>query len=100
MPGSTITLSSRLVAVTDAELRRDHGITGRDCQLLHHLSTAPRGLTVGELARTLMRRAAPGHVDGVRHRVIEPLDRADLATPGRITGVLVDHLRHVDPVGD
>jgi len=45
-----ITLADRLVALTDGELRRRHGIAGRDYGLLHHLSGAPDGMRVLDLA--------------------------------------------------
>ncbi len=45
-----ITLASRIVALSDTELRRTRAITGRDYELMHHLSTSPTGLRVNELA--------------------------------------------------
>lgn len=45
-----IKLSSRLVALSDGELRRTASITGRDYELLHHLSTSEIGWRVNELA--------------------------------------------------
>lgn len=44
-----IRLSARLVALADAELHRAHGITGRDYELLHHLSGRRQGIRVSEL---------------------------------------------------
>lgn len=48
-----IKLSSRLVALSDGELHRRHGITGRDYELLHHLSAAPEGQRVTDLASVI-----------------------------------------------
>lgn len=48
-----IKLSAKIVALTDGELRRRHGITGRDYELLHHLSAADRPLKVSELATVI-----------------------------------------------
>lgn len=48
-----ITLSSRLVALCDTELRRDANITGRDYELLHHLSVATDGLRINELGQRI-----------------------------------------------
>ena len=48
-----IKLSARVVALTDGELRRHHGITGRDYELLHHLSGAAKGQRVSELAEVI-----------------------------------------------
>ncbi len=45
-----ITLADRLVTLTDGELRRRHGIAGRDYGLLHHLSRASDGMRVLDLA--------------------------------------------------
>lgn len=45
-----IKLAARIVALSDGQLRRDHGITGRDYELLHHLSEADDGHRVAELA--------------------------------------------------
>lgn len=50
-----IKLSSRLVTLSDGALRRDQGITGRDYELLHHLSEgeADGGRRIGDLARVI-----------------------------------------------
>jgi DNA-binding MarR family transcriptional regulator len=48
-----IKLSSRLVALADAELRRAGSITGKDYELLHHLSTSKDGWRVNELAELI-----------------------------------------------
>jgi DNA-binding MarR family transcriptional regulator len=45
-----IKLASRIVTLSDTELRRTRGITGRDYELLHHLSSAADGWRVNELA--------------------------------------------------
>ena len=45
-----IKLSSRIVSLTDGALRQTAGITGRDYELLHHLSTVPSGWRINELA--------------------------------------------------
>ncbi len=48
-----ITLSSKIVALSDGELRRRHGITGRDYELLHHLSQDEGGRRVSDLAEVI-----------------------------------------------
>lgn len=48
-----IQLSARIVALSDGELRRRHGISGRDYELLHHLSGAPEGRRLRELAERI-----------------------------------------------
>ena len=48
-----IRLSSRMVALVDVEMRRDHGITGKDYELLHHLSGSPEGLRINALAERI-----------------------------------------------
>ncbi len=45
-----IKLASRVVALSDGELRRTRSITGRDYELLHHLSSSDDGWRVNELA--------------------------------------------------
>ncbi len=45
-----IKLSARIVALSDTELRRTRSITGRDYELLHHLSASESGWRVNELA--------------------------------------------------
>jgi DNA-binding MarR family transcriptional regulator len=45
-----IKLASRLVALSDNELRRTRSLTGRDYELLHHLSLSDRGWRINELA--------------------------------------------------
>ncbi len=45
-----IQVASRIVTLSDGALRREHGVTGRDYELLHHLSGAPSGLGMTELA--------------------------------------------------
>ena len=50
---SLIKLSSRLVSLSDGELRRTRSITGRDYELLHHVSTSPTGWRVNELAELI-----------------------------------------------
>jgi DNA-binding MarR family transcriptional regulator len=47
---SLIKLASRIVALSDGELRRTRAITGRDYELLHHLSSSDDGWRVNELA--------------------------------------------------
>lgn len=59
-----IKLSGRIVALADGELRRRHGITGRDYELLHHLSEAPEGRRVGDLAELIDDSSS-----GITHRV-------------------------------
>ena len=48
-----IRLAARIVALSDGELRRHHGITGRDYELLHHLSGSVTGYRVSELAERI-----------------------------------------------
>jgi DNA-binding MarR family transcriptional regulator len=48
-----IKLASRIVSLSDAELRRRHGITGRDYELLHHLSADEHGRRVTDLAQVI-----------------------------------------------
>jgi DNA-binding MarR family transcriptional regulator len=48
-----IKLASRLVSLSDGELRRTRSITGRDYELLHHVSTSPTGWRVNELAELI-----------------------------------------------
>jgi DNA-binding MarR family transcriptional regulator len=50
---SLIKLSARIVALSDGELRRRHGITGRDYELLHHLSSSAAGMRISDLARMI-----------------------------------------------
>ncbi len=61
---SLIKLASRIVTLSDGELRRTRAITGRDYELLHHLSTSDDGWRVNELA---------GHIDDtsscITHRI-------------------------------
>lgn len=45
-----IKLASRIVTLSDGELRRTRAITGRDYELLHHLSSSDDGWRVNELA--------------------------------------------------
>ena len=45
-----IKLASRIVALSDNELRRTRSITGRDYELLHHLSSSDSGWRLNELA--------------------------------------------------
>ena len=45
-----IKLASRVVTLSDTELRRTRAITGRDYELLHHLSSSDTGWRVNELA--------------------------------------------------
>jgi DNA-binding MarR family transcriptional regulator len=137
-----IKLSSRIVALGDSELRRDAGITGRDYELLHHLSGVPDGLRVSDLAqriddssscithrvnrlgaaglvtkladaddararrvaltaagRALLEVAAPRHVARVRRWIFDVLDDDDVAELARLTMLLGEHLRRVEPIG-
>lgn len=48
-----IKLSARIVSLSDGELRRRHGITGRDYELLHHLSADDHGRRVTDLAEVI-----------------------------------------------
>lgn len=54
-----IKVASRLVSLSDGALRRDQGITGRDYELLHHLSEADGdtdadgGRRISDLARVI-----------------------------------------------
>jgi DNA-binding MarR family transcriptional regulator len=48
-----IKLASRIVTLSDGELRRTRSITGRDYELLHHLSTSADGWRVNELAHLI-----------------------------------------------
>jgi DNA-binding MarR family transcriptional regulator len=50
---SLIKLSARIVSLSDGELRRRHGITGRDYELLHHLSADDDGRRVTDLAEVI-----------------------------------------------
>jgi DNA-binding MarR family transcriptional regulator len=45
-----IKMASRIVTLSDGELRRTRAITGRDYELLHHLSSSDDGWRVNELA--------------------------------------------------
>jgi DNA-binding MarR family transcriptional regulator len=45
-----IKLASRIVTLTDGEFRRTRAITGRDYELLHHVSTSNDGWRLNELA--------------------------------------------------
>jgi len=47
---SLIKLAARIVTLSDGELRRTRAITGRDYELLHHLSSSEDGWRVNELA--------------------------------------------------
>jgi DNA-binding MarR family transcriptional regulator len=137
-----IKLSSRLVALSDSGLRRDAGITGRDYELLHHLSGERGGVRISDLAhqiddssscithrvnrlvasglvekrrdpadararrialtssgRALLESAAPHHVARVRRWIFDTLDDDDVIELGRLTRLLGDHVRRVEPVG-
>ncbi len=59
-----IKLAGRIVSLSDGELRRRHGITGRDYELLHHLSEAADGRRVSELAELIDDSSS-----GITHRV-------------------------------
>lgn len=59
-----IKLSGALVALADGELRRTHGITGRDYELLHHLSGSADGVRVTDLALVIDDSSS-----GITHRV-------------------------------
>lgn len=61
-----IKLSARLVTLSDGALRRDHAITGRDYELLHHLSEADTadGRRIGDLAQVIDDSSS-----GITHRV-------------------------------
>ncbi|MFN0029545.1 MAG: MarR family winged helix-turn-helix transcriptional regulator [Acidimicrobiales bacterium] len=48
-----IRLSSRLVSLSDGALRREHGLTGRDYELLHNLSGSADGYRITELAERI-----------------------------------------------
>jgi DNA-binding MarR family transcriptional regulator len=76
-----IRLSGRLVALADGELRRAHGITGRDYELLHHLSGCPDGARVSELAdliddtsSCITHRVNRLVTDGLVRKVADPTD--------------------------
>lgn len=45
-----IKVAALIVGLSDGELRRRHGITGRDYELLHHLSEDEAGRRVSDLA--------------------------------------------------
>ena len=45
-----IKLASTIVGLADGELRRNHGITGADYELLHHLSEGTGGQRITDLA--------------------------------------------------
>ncbi len=47
---SLIKLASRIVTLSDGELRRTRAITGRDYELMHHLSSSQHGWRINELA--------------------------------------------------
>lgn len=59
-----IKLSGTLVALADGALRRAHGITGRDYELLHHLSGSDDGARVTDLASVIDDSSS-----GITHRV-------------------------------
>lgn len=48
-----IKLSATIVGLADGELRRNHGITGADYELLHHLSEGDEGQRITDLARII-----------------------------------------------
>ncbi|MFN0091451.1 MAG: MarR family winged helix-turn-helix transcriptional regulator [Acidimicrobiales bacterium] len=48
-----IKLSARIITLSDNALRRHDGITGRDYEMLHHLSNAPDGLRLRGLAERI-----------------------------------------------
>ncbi|MEZ5408267.1 MAG: winged helix DNA-binding protein [Acidimicrobiales bacterium] len=48
-----IKLAAAIVARADGELRRNHGITGSDYELLHHLSERDEGQRISDLARVI-----------------------------------------------
>lgn len=45
-----IKVAALIVGLSDGELRRRHGITGRDYELLHHLSADEGGRRISDLA--------------------------------------------------
>jgi DNA-binding MarR family transcriptional regulator len=48
-----IRLAARVIALSDGELRRHHDLTGRDYELLHHLSITQDGYRIAQLAEMI-----------------------------------------------
>lgn len=103
-----IRLSARIVALSDGELRREHAISGRDYELLHHLSGAPEGRRLCELAELIddtssciTHRINRLRADGLVDKGSDPADRrARLVrlTPAgraRLDAAAPDHVRRV-----
>lgn len=89
-----IKLASRIVTLSDGELRRASAITGRDYELLHHLSSSDDGQRVNELAdiiddtsscvtHRVNRLVAAGLVDKQRDPVDLRARRVALTPAGR-----------------
>lgn len=115
-----IKLSARIVALSDGALRRHSGITGRDYELLHHLSGSDGGLRLSGLAELIddtsscithrvNRLKAAGLVDKTtdpsdqRARIVELtpqgrdlLERAALPHVQRVRRWIIDPLDHAD----
>jgi DNA-binding MarR family transcriptional regulator len=89
-----IKLASRIVTLSDGDLRRTSAITGRDYELLHHLSSSPNGLRVNELAELIddtsscithriNRLRAAGYVDKHADATDQRARRVHLSASGR-----------------
>jgi DNA-binding MarR family transcriptional regulator len=89
-----IRCASRIVTLTDTELRRTRAITGRDYELLHHLSSSETGWRINELAELIddtssciTHRVNRLIAAGLIHKAPDPDDgrarRVELTTAGR-----------------
>ena len=115
-----IKLASRIVTLSDTELRRTRAIAGRDYELLHHVSSSANGWRVNELAdliddtsscitHRVNRLCAAGLVDKqtdpadlrARRVVLTPAGRTLLATTApehvsRVRSWIIDPLSRPD----
>jgi DNA-binding MarR family transcriptional regulator len=89
-----IKVASRIVTLSDGEFRRTRSITGRDYELLHHVSSSDNGWRVNELAdliddssSCITHRVNRLHAAGLVHKRSDPDDlrarRVVLTTAGR-----------------
>ena len=89
-----IKLASRIVTLSDGEFRRTRSITGRDYELLHHVSSSDNGWRINELAdliddssSCITHRVNRLHEAGLVHKRSDPDDlrarRVKLTTAGR-----------------
>jgi DNA-binding MarR family transcriptional regulator len=54
-------------------------------------------VTVTDAGRELIARVLPGHVDRVRHLLLQPLTGSDLAVLSSVLGRVRDHMRAIPP---